>query len=208
MKLIRCTSETEWKHTALDWLQTAIHSQLAETSPLTLALCGGETPWPLFKQALDDNQLPWDQLQLVPTDERWVDLDSDRSNEGRLKTIFENTAATVSGFRSVADNQEGALAYWSQHKAALPKVALLGMGGDGHFASIFTEADYQQEGVVFTTENAGEPRISWSRETLESTPELAIFIRGEAKLRVLDEGIGVVHHLLSNRPDTHVFWVA
>jgi 6-phosphogluconolactonase len=207
MKWVACTSEIQWQQSALNWLYQAVDRQLQHQQPLTIALCGGQTPWSLFQQALQDNRLPWDKLTLVPTDERWVDLTSERSNEGRLNAIFESTPATISGFRSVADTQEQSLDIWSTPGQPLPKIALLGMGTDGHFASIFTEADYQQSGVIFATEHESECRLSWSSQTLIDTPEIAFFIRGSAKQKVFAQNIGVVHHFLKQRADAHVFWV-
>lgn len=207
MKWVACTSEKDWKQQALSWLYGAIDRQLLLNNPLVIALSGGETPWPVFQQALSDNQAPWDKLRLVPTDERWVDLSSDRSNEGRLRSLFQSTNVEVSGFRSVAESEAESLKFWSSNDAALPRIALLGVGADGHFASIFTQEDYQRTGTVFSTKQASETRLSFSSSTLLEVPEVAFLTRGKNKEKVFKEHIGTVQFFLEQRPDTQIFWM-
>ena len=207
MKWVACTSEENWKQQTLSWLYGAIDRQLTPNDPLVIALSGGETPWPVFQQALGDNQMPWDKLRLIPTDERWVDLSSERSNEGRLRSLFQSTSVEVSGFRSVAETESESLKFWSSNDAALPRIALLGVGADGHFASIFTQDDYQQTGTVFSTKQGDETRLSFSLSTLLDIPEIAFLTRGRSKEKVFKEQIGTVQGFLKQRPDTPVFWM-
>jgi 6-phosphogluconolactonase len=111
-----------------------------------LMVSGGSTPAPLFK-ALSVKKLDWPNIHIALVDERWVDKNHSASNEALIyKTLLINNAqqAPFTGMKNPAKTAaEGCLATEALYQQ-LPRpftVTLLGMGSDGHTASLFPHAD-------------------------------------------------------------------
>ena len=88
---------------------------------------------------------------------------------------------------------------------------LLGMGEDGHIASLFPGGPVKAEGLAVGVETgAPQPRLSLTLEALEPRRVTVLLISGEAKRRVLEEGSGLpVHTLLSRtKAPVRVLWSA
>ena len=126
-----------------------LESTLAHSARASLFLSGGSTPVPLYKN-LASLPLPWQRLHVALVDERWVPLDSAASNERMLReTLLVDAAATVqfTGMKnalSLTGNEDAeAVDRCNALYAGLPhpySAALLGMGPDGHAASLFPHA--------------------------------------------------------------------
>src|ERR1700694_3797369 len=67
---------------------------VASRGRASLVATGGTTPGPLY-DALSAQPAPWDKVEVTLTDERWVDPDSDSSNEGlvRRRLLMDRAAA-------------------------------------------------------------------------------------------------------------------
>ena len=101
----------------------------------TLLLPGGSSP-ALLLQHLAGRELDWQGLLVRPTDERWVDADDAASNLRLLREALPQ--AEVLDPRQGDDPQAAAESWGVQLAARLPLTAvLLGMGEDGHIASLF-----------------------------------------------------------------------
>jgi len=110
------------------------------------AVSGGSTPKPLFETIAKAN-IPWEKVQIALVDERWVPRSHARSNEAFVKnSLLTHRAAAASFtrmFQNGLDHKSGVEkveeAY--QHLAQPFTSLLLGIGNDGHTASLFPEAD-------------------------------------------------------------------
>ena len=115
----------------------------AATGSFSLGLAGGSTPEATYKE-LRGRATGWDKVQAWLSDERWVPPDHERSN-GRMAamTLLDHVDAVFHRPRwSELMSPEDSAVYYeatlrSIHDGAPPDVVLLGVGDDGHTASLF-----------------------------------------------------------------------
>ncbi|MBT8434351.1 MAG: 6-phosphogluconolactonase [Gammaproteobacteria bacterium] len=125
---------------------TDLQQALDQQSVATLLLSGGSTPAPLYQQ-LSKADLNWNKINVALVDERWVDADSAASNERLLReTMLTNKAesANFTGMKNDHDTPFDGEAECNSEYATLPSpctICLLGMGPDGHTASLFPQAE-------------------------------------------------------------------
>lgn len=167
-----------------DWLAARLAKALNRgEGPVTITVPGGSTPFPIM-EALLDHDLDWTRLVVWPGDDRIVPEDHPASNTGKLRDLFEPAGAEVVTLSEMEAVPDFALAW-------------LGMGADGHIASLFPNTDPQvdePQKVVRLTPDPLPPeapfdRISLTIPALLASDELMFVIRGDDKRKVLDEAI-------------------
>lgn len=167
-----------------DWLEARVRMACARTAgTVALAVPGGSTPFPILA-LLAGRTLEWDRLAFYPTDDRIVPHSHPASNTGKLKALFEPLGTDV---------RELSL------EAAPPCFALvwLGMGGDGHIASLFPNTDPQADDPQRVRRISPDPlppeapfdRITLTIPALLNSGELLLVMRGADKRAVLDAAL-------------------
>jgi len=168
-----------------------------------LVVSGGTTPVPLF-EALSGTDLKWEKVFITLADERWVDPDHRHSNENLVRThLLKNKAA---GARFIGLKTPAAIAgegekECMQRLKQMPvpfDVLILGMGGDGHTASLFPGAASLSAALDRTSGRicmAIVPRVvSLDRMTLTlpailNSRQIFVHITGEEKRRVYEKAL-------------------
>lgn len=169
-----------------------------------LALAGGSTPMPVYRH-LAAQPLDWQRVTLMPGDERWVAHDHPACN---LRAIREAFAGADVEFRSLTPEDPGDEPSLVAADAALADLDLpfdacvLGMGGDGHFASLLPGAPELEDAldpagnslavIVHPDPLPGDApfaRISLTLAAIAASRRLVLLIRGEDKRRVLKAAI-------------------
>ena len=124
----------------------ALSSAVEERGEATFMVSGGGTPEPLYK-SLSEADIDWGAIYVALVDERWVEFDHEKSNEAfTVKSLIQNKAAIANlvGMKNTAETPQEGLADCEaayQQLAQPFDITILGMGSDGHTASLFPHAE-------------------------------------------------------------------
>lgn len=170
---------------------------------------GGSTPLGLW-QRLSTLSLPWERIHIGLVDDRMVPEASPHSNAGQLRAhLIANLPERQPVFYPLVrypENESANMAAIEPHivEMGTPDLVLLGMGTDGHFASMFPGDTASSEGLkagpeaqlLYTRAPAPpERRITYTWPFLSHAGEIILHITGEAK-RCLVQGHGSRHKTL------------
>ena len=188
-----------------------------------LALPGGSTPRPIFRK-LAAAALPWEAVTLIPTDERLVEAGSELSNTRLLEESFAGTGARVASIAGGETDVESAGDLADAHLQQLPwppALVWLGMGEDGHTASIFVGPDLQAALNAPATRRAvgvrPDPlppeapvaRVTLTKSAIAAADALIVTITGEKKRLLLERALAEgtasdlpIGRVLADRPQS------
>lgn len=177
-----------------------------------IALSGGSTPKPLFN-ALADHSIDWTKVVITLVDERWVPeshslsnaafmqehLLSKLSSQPRFVPLYQAAQTVDASIPVVMADYFAATGSSTANPNSNPKpfdVVILGMGGDGHTASFFPDADNIDQLVsldvnerLLSCESPSTQvaRITWSLPVLLNTSYLALHFTGHGKFNVFEQ---------------------
>lgn len=175
-----------------------LRAAIAGQGQATLVVSGGRSPVAFF-EALRQQKLGWQQVVVSLADERWVPVEHADSNAGLLRRhLLQGEAAKarfVGLYRPAASLEAAALAA-DEALAELPPidVLILGMGDDGHTASLFPDSPNLAEGLDLASERRCLPmlapsvphqRLSLTRRLLATAAFTVLSVQGPGKLATL-----------------------
>jgi len=190
----------------------------------SMLLSGGSTPGPLYEK-MSNADFKWDKVWFAPTDERWVDPDHPDSNEKLIRSsLLKNKAGVANyiGLKSPGNDPFDGLKATAGKLADLPlpiDVVLLGMGEDGHFASLFPgledtqiAMDISSDRLCYPIRRDGEEhnRMSMTYSAILNSKCIILLFFGAKKHEVFEEASRKVNdtlpisHLL-NQSDVPVY---
>ena len=161
---------------SLNLILDKLHSAIVERGVFTIALSGGSTPKPLY-EAIARQNLPWDKIHVFWGDERYVPHDDPDSNLLMAREAWLNQVDIPSfNIHPMSTEQEpGASArlyeqelqeFFKTTPGEFPAfdLILLGMGDDGHTASLFPHTDALQvcDRLITVGNKDGQPRITFT----------------------------------------------
>ena len=180
-----------------DELPALVQRSLAEASACHLALPGGNTPRALFDElvARGRGYLPWDSIDLWWGDDRCVPPDHPESNFGMANAALIQPlgldAARVHRMRGEDDPEVAARAYEDQLLEALGTspvlgVVFLGIGDDGHTASLFPGKPIDPARLVIASAApSGQSRISMTPRLINAARHVRFMVSGDKKAGAL-----------------------
>ena len=178
-----------------DFAATALQNTLNRKPQATLVVPGGSTPRH-YLPALAKCKLPWDRITVTLSDERWVDVNDDQSNEKLIKQhLLSHLPANTSftGLKTTHDNPFDVIEILHQRLDSLPlpvSLTVLGLGEDGHIASLFPGMNQDSLSahhcIAVAPPIAPSLRMSLSLEMLANSEQIVLVVTGAGKRRLLD----------------------
>ena len=178
-----------------DFAATALQNTLRRQAQATLVVPGGSTPRHYLPE-LAKCSLPWERITVTLSDERWVDVNDEQSNEKLVKQyLLSQLPANTPfvGLKTDHDNPFDAIETVHQRLDSLPlpvSLTVLGLGEDGHIASLFpgmpSDVLSAHHCVAVAPPIAPSLRMSLSLEMLANSEQIVLVVTGESKRRLLD----------------------
>lgn len=201
-KVIYKYEEKEFDVLAAKWIADAIQQKLLQSkTSLNIALSGGSTPLPIL-HLLKDSPIDWARIAFYMVDERCVPLNDSSCNYSNIHAHFlqyvsSNSFSMLSG---ALDFAEDALQYeklilqnLDKNAVQIPQfdLILLGMGEDGHTASLFPNTAALKEVTSYVVLNE-VPQLNTQRITLTypillAGKEILVLCKGEKKEHLITE---------------------
>ena len=187
--------EESFNHSLESNIGYLLSKAIEERGQATFLVSGGRTPKPLYR-SLSNRDLFWNQVQIATVDERWVETDDKLSNEQFIRSnLLQNNAksATFHGMKTDAKHAIDAVGdinhAYGRFDAPFD-VTVLGMGLDGHTASLFprssdlNESSSLCQSIQMHSEGNTEvdERVTLTLSALLESKVIYLLLRGKEKL--------------------------
>ena len=169
-----------------------LEKDLCENGQSTFIVSGGSSPVQIFKD-LSAMQAKWSDINISLVDDRVVDINHDDSNEKLVNNVLIKDEAKDANFISLCNQSKDLLNLKRPFG-----IMLLGMGEDGHFASLFPKLietnpeyfDLESDPKIFFTEPMGNPchrRVSMNLSMILESKDIFLLVSSEKKSEVLNQ---------------------
>ncbi len=180
-----------------------LQSAIENDGKASLLVSGGRTPIPMFK-LLAEQDLDWSKVSISLVDDRWVSEADDASNAKTVKAhLLQGKAAKAHfvGLKMAADDAAEAVSECTQNLADFKRpfdVLILGMGEDGHTASLFPCSAQIKAGLDLSTDaeyiavqptSAPHQRMSLTLKAILNSQNLFLHLTGDSKKTVLEKAL-------------------
>lgn len=188
-------------------LAEILQRAIAQGGTASLVVPGGTTPVAVF-DLLARRDLAWENIHVIPCDERWVTPDHADSNEGLIRRHLltgKASAARLLALYRPLPTPDDALPDVTRALNAIQRpfdAVFLGMGEDGHLASLFPGRPETAAGLALDADRdvmtlqepaKGHPRIGLTLRALTDAKHIILAVTGEQKRVVLAQARANIH---------------
>jgi len=202
-KLIVAKDAAELARTAAEWIAKTVAETVRKSGVCSVALSGGSTPRPVYEELGNSDlagKFPWQEVEFYFADERAVPLDHPESTYRLVKETLLRSHPDALGrvYRMPADapdREEAAQRYGRRLPNPLD-VLLLGMGEDGHTASLFPGSDAldEKDRRVVAVKGPKPPfeRLTITPPVIQEARAVLVLVSGITKAHMLSRALGGV----------------
>lgn len=190
--LLKFDSEQQFLAHAVHEFKSLAEEAISKRGKFSVALSGGKTPKILF-EALSKAEIDWSKIHLYWSDERYVSHSDPESNYGMAyKHLLSHISIPALNIHAIpteqSDPHEAAKKYEETIKNVQFDLMYLGIGPDGHTASLFPGISFPTNTKVsaFFIRKLGVYRISMLPDCINESREIRFLVSGEGKKTVLD----------------------
>ncbi len=222
MEIKKFENKKNLESTLLLKISTCISDAIKKYGDARFLLSGGSTPMNLYS-LLSEETIEWEKVKIGLVDERFVPKENLFNNETQIKNnLLKNSAkfATIFGMVYNYENEILNLKMVNQqYKTFFERIdfTILGMGEDGHTASLFPGDKESEELMntsnigIFSTKSPSFPynRITCSKELIANSNYIALFISGETKFNVLKNSIETqvpISYFVKNSKNMEIYY--
>jgi 6-phosphogluconolactonase len=222
MEIKKFENKKNLESTLLLKISTCISDAIKKYGDARFLLSGGSTPMNLYS-LLSKETIEWEKVKIGLVDERFVPKENLFNNETQIKNnLLKNSAkfATIFGMVYNYENEILNLKMVNQqYKIFFERIdfTILGMGEDGHTASLFPGDKESEELMntsnigIFSTKSPSFPynRITCSKELIANSNYIALFINGETKFNVLKNSIETqvpISYFVKNSKNMEIYY--
>lgn len=219
-------NRNEASKAAAERIARALAQDLNDRSEASMVVSGGSTPKNCFA-LLSDTEIAWDKVRILMSDERCVAPDHAASNEGMIRRLLRINCAAQAELvpiykKGLSPDEQCTVLSEVIDASYLPfSITLLGMGEDGHFASLFPDFDGLAEGLDVESEHrclsvgtvaSSYARVTLTMSTLLQSREILLLFFGQAKLDVYEKAkcagsdYPIARLLQQDRTPVHTIW--
>ncbi len=187
---------------SLELVLAKFHRAISDRNFATIALAGGSTPKPLYEKLAQQN-LPWDKLHIFWGDERYVAPDHPDSNQHMARLAWlDRVPIPAENIHPMPTREADPAIAAQKHEAELQAffqsqpgefptfdVILLGIGDDGHTASLFphTSALQVRDRLITVGNKDGNPRITFTAPLINAAHTVIFMVAGANKCHALTQ---------------------
>jgi len=210
VKIIRDKNKNTLEQNVAKYIVESANKSISKQGCFNIAISGGSSPIGVYKLLATEyyDAIEWSKVSIFWVDDRYVEYSEKESNFGEFQKLFPesffNEAHLFPMYQKGLNYPDAASLYESKimahFKSSIPKfdLILLGVGPDGHTASLFPGTPLLDEEVRLVKENTApeyapvKERISFTYSLINDAQEIITLLTGESKR-------GVLESLLENR---------
>ena len=188
LEILRGNNHIDCSNTLLD----LISSEINDSENYSLGLSGGSTP-KLFYELFAEKYKDYSNIYLWTVDERHVDINDEKSNQRMINSIFCNSNLNIIEYSYEEDPGHSAKNYTTKVFSKFDKfnAAILGVGEDGHIASLFpgtTALNADEKGFVHNEVNIlTRWRVTSTFELLKNVEHVYLLVTGDNKKEIIEK---------------------
>ncbi len=194
MTIIPCESQELWIQASVELIVKELLRDIQLSGQASLGLSGGNTPYPVYQALALDSRIDWSKVSLVQVDERYVPVGDSEYNWTKIIDALGADVVMRSPHVCAFDtsvSREESVRIMNDCLPEKVSVMILGMGTDGHTASLFPRGVWDTgENSLVTDAPSQYPtqeRLSVSAEYILQSESIILLIQGEEKTSLLQE---------------------
>ena len=188
LEILKENNHIDCSNTLLD----LISSEINDSENYSLGLSGGSTP-KFFYELFAEKYKNYSNIYLCTVDERQVDINDNKSNQRMINSIFSNSKLNIIEYSYDEDPGHSAKNYTTKVFSKFDKfnAAILGVGEDGHIASLFpdtTALNAAKKGFVQNEVNIlTKWRVTSTFELLKNVEHVYLLVTGDNKKEIIEK---------------------